>query len=100
MGMNLEPLLVQGLNLCIKFLTKSVPGGKVAFAACCDAGELAGKMLVVICPKIKDESLTEAELESILAEFKADVPQGTWNVALAAVRSALDRLVGGAASLK
>ncbi len=95
MAINIEPFLLEGLNIGIGMITKSIPGGSPALAAGCDAGELASRMGVVIFPKLKDGSLTQEEFNAIAAEFKAGVPASTFAIALAALKSSVDRVIGG-----
>ena len=98
-GFDIEPFLLQGINLGITAIIKTVPGGSPAITAGCDAGELACKMGCVIFPKLRDGSLTQEEFTAIVGEFKAGVPAATFAVALAALKSAIDRTIGGSFKL-
>lgn len=91
---DIEPFLRQGINLGLSALTKAIPGGSLAFASACDALELAGKIMLAIVPKIRDGNLTDKEMEEIYMSFKANVPAGTFAMALKIVKSALDRVIG------
>jgi hypothetical protein len=95
MQFDIEPFLRQGINLGIGMLIKAVPGGSVAFGAGCDALELAAKMILAVVPRIRDGNLSPDDEDAILNQFKSNVPVGTWNMALAVVKSALDRVIGG-----
>jgi hypothetical protein len=94
MEFDIMPFLRQGINLGLGVLIKAVPGGSLAFAAGCDALELAAKMLVAIVPKIRDGNLTTEEVDGVIDAFKANVPTGTFAMALKIMKSALDRVIG------
>jgi hypothetical protein len=94
MEFDIMPFLRQGINLGLGVLIKAVPGGSVAFGAGCDALELAAKMLAAIVPKIRDGNLTTEEVDGVIDAFKANVPSGTFTMALKIMKSALDRVIG------
>jgi hypothetical protein len=94
MELNIIPFLVQGINLGLGILAKSVPGGSVAFSTACDALELGAKMLLAIVPKVRDGNLSSDEFDGIVKSFKTDIPEGTFTMALKIVKSALDRVIG------
>ncbi len=98
MSGELEGFFLTGVNAGLKLLTKSVPGGEVAFDAGCDAGALAGRMMADVFPKLKG-GLTAEEVQAIVDTYKSNVPEGVWNVALAAFRSAFDRVAVGSIHL-
>lgn len=99
MAFDIEPFLLDGFNLGISAFTNALPGGNAGLEAGCDALELAGKMAVVIAPRLRDGKLSKEEAEAILGEFKQDVPAGTFILALSALKSTLDRVVGGSFGL-
>lgn len=98
MNFDIEPFLRQGINLGLGMLIKAVPGGSAVFGTACDGLELGAKMILAVVPKIRDGSLTVEEEDEILASFKANVPAGTYDMALKIVKSALDRVIGTIAS--
>jgi len=94
MNFDIEPFLRQGINLGLGMLVKAVPGGSVAYAAACDALELAAKMILAIVPRLRDGNMSVEDEDAILEAFKANVPAGVFTMALKIVKSALDRVIG------
>ncbi len=89
------PFVTQGLNLGLDVLTNAIPGGSKGREVACDAGELASRMGLEIFPKLRDGRLTNEERDAILAKFQENVPIETWTIAVAALKSGLDRVIGG-----
>ncbi|HWQ18560.1 MAG TPA: hypothetical protein VN455_02205 [Methanotrichaceae archaeon] len=89
-----ETAALAGINSVLGVVRNFVPGGSMGLDVGCDAATLACKMGEAIFPKIKG-GLTQEELDAIIQEFKADVPVGTFQMALSAFKRLFDTTILG-----